>query len=76
MIVRCERLHVYIRTCEQLCLRDERPRRADDVNMVRISHKYRPVSSDEALVLKISISDSNRIQALDSISITDYKNAA
>ena len=52
MIVRCERLHVYITTCEQLCLGDERPGRADDVNMVHISHKSLPVSSDEAMAWK------------------------
>ncbi len=62
-------------TCEQRCLEDERPGRADDVNMVHISQKSPPVPSDEAMVLKIPTSDSDRIQALDYISITDYKNA-
>jgi hypothetical protein len=68
---RCKRLHVYITTREQLCLGDERPGRADDVNMVHISQKSLPVSSDEAMVLKIQQSDPGRIQALDSISSTD-----
>jgi hypothetical protein len=61
--------------CEQRCRGDERPRRADDVNMVCISHKSQPVSSDEANMLKIPMSDPDRIQALDYIPSTDYKNA-
>jgi hypothetical protein len=35
--------------CEQLFLEDERPGLADDVNMVNISQKSLPVSSDEAM---------------------------
>ena len=57
--------------CEQLCLGDERPERADDVNMVHIYQKSLPLSSDEAVVLKITRSDSDCIQTHDSILSTD-----
>jgi hypothetical protein len=58
--------------CEELSLGDERPERADNLNIAHISHKSLPVSSDEAMVLKIPQSDPGRIQELDSISIKAF----